>query len=385
MHALCMMVVVYRGTLVHCVQSERIEVLRDHLIGFNEQQNGEIVFVEPACKADELAQEHGFSSDSVTVLTESQFLLPGLVDSHTHPDHYLIAGTGYDKQLLEWVNDYIVPLEAKFKDVQLAKDVYRKAVRRSLLHGTTTASYFATIHLESTKELCRIVDCFGQRALIGKINIDVLSPDYTEEIQASIDDTRKFIKFVQEMQNPLIQAVLLPAALFACSPKLLKMLSQIAKEHSLHIHSHICEQKASIQQSLELHPEYNACSTAFNSYGLLTAKTYMAHCVYLEESDMQLFKQKGVGVVHCPNSNLCLRSGLLDARKMLDMGLKIGLGTDVSGGYSLSVLDALRKSIDVSKALSFSKQDDYRPITHHEALYMATLGGAKATADDVFN
>lgn len=363
---------------MHSLQPEKIEVLTDHVIGFREHpQNGEILFVKPASMISDLVAEYGFSLDSVTSLTQSQFLMPGLVDTHTHPHMYVGAGTRYDQQLLEWVQQYVVPLEKRFDDVQLARDVYFKAVRRNLLHGTTTVSYCTTIQVEATKELCKIVENFGQRALIGKLNVDKLSPDYTEEIQDSLDGTRRFIKFVEEMNNPLIQAMVYPAALFTCTPELLKGVSQIAREHNLLIFSHVAEQPGSIKHSLSMNPGFKTPSSVFEAYDLLTDKTFMGHCVHLEKSEVQLYKQKGVGVAHCPSSNLCLRSGMMDVRRMLDMGVKVGLGTDVSGGYSSSILDAIRKSIDVSKAVSFSKEESYRSISHHEAFYMATLGGAE--------
>ncbi|XP_064388446.1 guanine deaminase-like [Halichondria panicea] len=374
---------VIRGTLVHCICPESIQVLENYVIGFNEKENGVIVFVEAASKLNDLAAEHGFSIDSVITLTKSQFLMPGLVDTHIHAPQYVNAGTGYDKQLLAWLQDYTFPAEARFQDLQVARDVYPIAVSRSLRHGTTTASYFATIHLEATKELCRTVERLGQRALIGKVNMDRESPDYyVETTQESLEDTKKFIEFVKELNNPLVQAVITPRFSPSCSPELLQGLGDLAREHDLPIQSHVCEQLPEVKYTLSLFLGFQDCSSIFEKHGLLTDKAYMAHCIHLEENEVQLFQQKGVGISHCPNSNLCLCSGLLDTRKMLDLGLKIGLGTDVSGGYSSSVFDALRKSIDVSKALSFGKQDDYRPISHHEALYMATLGGAKVLSLD---
>lgn len=374
---------VLRGRLVHCKVPEKVEILEDHLIGFEETENGKIHFIERATHLNEVAQQYGFDVSSVETLTQNQFLLPGLVDTHIHAPQYVNSGVGYDRQLLDWLDTYTFPTEASFSDVQVAKDIYPKVVRRTLEHGTTTACYFATIHLEASKELCKVVAEYGQRAFVGKVNMDQQSPDfYKEDTQQSLEDTRSFVEFVRGMNNPLVNPIITPRFAPTCSQALLEGLGAIAKEMDVHVQSHICEQKPEVKFTLELFPDHEHCAAIFERAGLLTNKTVMAHCIYLEENELKLFQERKVGIAHCPSSNFCIRSGILDTRRMLDMGMKIGLGTDVSGGYSPSVFSAIQTSIDASKALGFSKPDDYKTLDHHEALYMATLGGARVLCLD---
>eukprot|EP00731_Ephydatia_muelleri_P017080 Em0010g178a len=373
---------VVRGRLIHSTRPEKVDILHDHLIGFDED-NGKILFVEAFQDLPRQAEKHGFDPSNVEQLTHDQFLIPGFVDTHIHAPQYFFTGTGYDLPLLQWLQKYTFPIESRFRDAEFARQHYPLAVKRSLRHGTTTACYFATIHLESCKELCKIIANIGQRALVGKVNMDQESPDhYVEDTQQSIDDTRSFVDFVKKMENSLVKPIITPRFAPTCSEKLLCELGKIAREENLHIQSHICEQKAEVKYTLDLFPSYHDCASIFSSSNLLTNKTVMAHCIYLSEEEIQMFHKTGVGVSHCPISNLCIKSGILDARHLLDRGVKIGLGTDVSGGYSSSILEAIRLSILSSKALSFSKPPEYKELSHHEAFYMGTLGGAKVLAMD---
>ena len=140
----------------------------------------------------------------------------------------------------------------------------------------------------------------------------------------------------------------------------------------------MCEQLSEIEYTLQCFPEMKHCAEIFDKQGLLTEKSYLAHCIYLDEDDLSVLKDRKVGIAHCPNSNFSLRSGILNTHKMLTAGMKVGLGTDVSGGYHPSVFDALRVAIHASKALGFGKETlSYKAISHHEGFYLATLGGAQ--------
>lgn len=371
---------VIRGTLIHSTRPEKVHILHDHLIGFDEE-SGKILFVEAHQDLRSQGEKHGFDPTTVEKLTHDQFLMPGFVDTHIHAPQYFFTGTGYDLPLLQWLQKYTFPVESRFGDAEFARQHYPLAVKRSLRHGTTTACYFATIHLESCKELCKIIAKIGQRALVGKVNMDQHSPKfYVEDTQKSIEDTKSFVDFVKKMENSLVKPIITPRFAPTCSEKLLKELGKIAEDENLHIQSHICEQKPEVEYTLSLFPEHHDCTSIFKSSKLLTNKTVMAHCIYLSDEEIDTFHQMGVGVAHCPISNLCIKSGILDTRRMLDKGVKVGLGTDVSGGYSSSILEAIRLSILSSKALSFSKPSEYKELSHHEAFYMATMGGAKVLA-----
>jgi guanine deaminase len=131
--------------------------------------------------------------------------MPGLIDTHIHAPQYPNAGLGLDLPLLDWLSTYTFPMESKFADVSFARSVYKKVVQRTLNLGTTTASYFATIHRESAEVLAEIVDLAGQRAFVGKVNMDCFTPDnYIEGTKESIKETEEFIVNVQKRKVRII-------------------------------------------------------------------------------------------------------------------------------------------------------------------------------------
>mmetsp|Transcript_12313 Transcript_12313/g.24329 ORF Transcript_12313/g.24329 Transcript_12313/m.24329 type:complete len:242 (+) Transcript_12313:78-803(+) len=147
----------FRGSVVHSLALGQLQVLHDALLLVS--SSGTILeLVDLATFQDDTERSqrvHSLTSQGylLTTLTPTQLLVPGFVDGHAHAPQYAFVGTGMDMPLLDWLETYTFPCEAKFKDLQFAKEVYRKAVARSLLSGTTTCSWFATLHLEAAKEL----------------------------------------------------------------------------------------------------------------------------------------------------------------------------------------------------------------------------------------
>jgi guanine deaminase len=177
---------------------------------------------------------------------------------------------------------------------------------------------------------------------------------------------------------------------------MMKKLAELAKTHNLPIQSHISENLDEIKFTLELFPGHKNYAEVYDSAGLLTNRCIMAHGVHLEDEEIELFAKRGTSVSHCPHSNTNLRSGLCDVKRLMAGGLNVGLGSDVSGGNRISILDAIRAALDVSHHLNFMKKQNvlgtgevavnkeansqYEPLNYKQALYLATLGGAKALA-----
>ena len=128
-----------------------------------------------------------------------------------------------------------------------------------------------------------------------------------------------------------------------CSQELMEGLGDIATRHGLMVQSHLAESMAEIAWVAELHPEADSYADVYDRYGLMPAAgSYMAHCVHLTEAEAVLMAARGCGVAHCPSSNFALRSGAADVRQLAEWGLTVGLGTDFAGGWSPSMLDAMR-------------------------------------------
>ncbi|KAL4220568.1 hypothetical protein ACF0H5_020966 [Mactra antiquata] len=368
--------VVLCGTFIHATNTESAVILNDKCIGV---KDGKIEFIDDISLVEKNLKQHNMEGTKIIKMTERQFMIPGFIDTHIHAPQYPNAGKGLDKGLLEWLETYTFPVESKFKDLKYAASAYRKAVNRVLCNGTTTACYYATIDTDATLLLCDIINDLGQRALVGKVNMNINSPDYYVEasVEESINETRRYIEAVKSRKYTTIQPIITPRFAIACCKTLMKKLGDLAEEHNLPIQTHLCETKDEVSFVNKLFPDYDSYADVYDKTGLLTEKTVLAHCVHLTQPEIDLIKNRKCGVSHCPNSNLSLRSGLLDARNLLQQDIKMGLGTDVSGGYHPSILDAMRVTLHVSNTQSLLKQNGYTPLNMKEAFSLATLGGAK--------
>ncbi|NXE41389.1 GUAD deaminase, partial [Ptilorrhoa leucosticta] len=373
---------VFRGTFVHSSASAPMEILHGHLLGVDD--NGTIVFVEQADQLEELAETWGFKTSDIRQLSKHEFFMPGLVDTHIHAPQYSFTGTRVDLPLLQWLTSYTFPTEAKYQDSGFAEEVYTRVVRRTLKNGTTTACYFATIHTDSSLLLAEITDKFGQRAFVGKVCMDMNDsvPQYREITADSVQETERIqnLSFYY-FQYPRVQPIITPRFGPSCTEDLLNALGNLAETHDLHVQSHISENEEEVKLVENMFPAYQNYTELYDKNKLLTSKTVMAHACHLSEEELKLFSLRGAAISHCPNSNFSLRSGVLNVRKVLEHNVKLGLGTDVAGGYSASMLDAIRKTMMASNSLQINKVNE-TGLTLEEAFQLATLGGSQALGLD---
>ncbi|KAG6622045.1 Guanine deaminase [Phytophthora cinnamomi] len=380
-------VVAYKANVVHSVALGQLQVLQPGLVGVD--AHGSIAFVLDLGQADADAAAATPHFDELVDLGD-QLLLPGFIDGHAHAPQYSFIGVGMHLPLLQWLETYTFPYESKFQDSAYARAVYEKAVRRHLNNGTTTCSYFATVHLDACKVLADILEQVGQRGFVGKVNMDRnASSGLQEDTQTSIDDTRAFVQYVQSKKNDLLTPVITPRFVPSCSSKLMHALAEISREHTpkLPVQSHLGENRDEIAWVKSLHPESKTYTGVYDDHGLLHERSYMAHCIWCSKGERELLREKQTAVIHCPNSNFSLSSGVLNVRRLLQEGVKVGLGTDVSGGYSPSMLDAIRQAVIASKLVSIGNgssgdEDSEEPqedsLSYAEAFHLATVGSAEA-------
>ncbi|XP_046792673.1 guanine deaminase isoform X1 [Gallus gallus] len=374
---------VFRGTFVHSRPDVPMEILHGRLLGVDD--DGTIVFLEEADQQQQLAKKWGFKTSDIRELTHHEFFMPGLVDTHIHAPQYLFAGTRVDLPLLQWLTTYTFPTEARYKDSDFAEEVYTRVVRRTLKNGTTTACYFATIYTDTSLLLADIIDKFGQRAFVGKVCMDMNDavPHYKETTADSVQEMERFVKELLERQYPRVLPIVTPRFGPSCTEDLLRALGDLAQTHDLHVQSHISETEEELKVVENMFPAYQNYTDLYDKNKLLTSKTVMAHACHLSEEELELFNLRGAAVAHCPSSNFSLHSGILNVKKVLKHNVKVGLGTDVAGGYSASMLDAIRKTVVASNALKINKVSE-AGLTLKEAFRLATLGGSQALGlDDV--
>lgn len=304
-----------------------------------------------------------------------KLIIPGFVDLHLHGAQFLQCGMGMTKKLLQWLNDYTFKLEKKFQNPVFAKEAYESFARSLVAHGTLRACIFGTSSTNGTEELFQALKRVGVGAYVGKVNMDCNAPDYLlETAKRSLETTRAIIEKYKD--EPLVKPIITPRFAPTCSRELLEGLGQLAKEYDMPVQSHLNECEDEITWVRELFPEAKSYSDVYDNYGLFgTVPTLMAHCVHMEPEEEELAKRNGVFLVHCPDSNINVRSGIMPVKRYLDQGFQMGLGSDIAGGHKVGMNEAVVRTIQLSKLRSLETHEE--PLTASEAFYLGTRGGGK--------
>lgn len=309
-----------------------------------------------------------------------KLILPGLVDLHVHAPQFSYRGLGMDLELIDWLNTYTFPQEAKYQDVNYAKNMYQRFVDDVKRGPNTRSVVFATLHVESTIELMDIFEQSKMVSYIGKVNMDRNGSENLQEESAnqSAKDTIRWIESIQDRYERTFP-IITPRFTPSCSDDLMRQLSIIRKKYNLKVQSHLSENQGEIKWVSELCPYtqfYGQAYSKFNMFGG-DCPTVMAHCVWSCEEEQELMKKQGVFIAHCPNSNTNLSSGIAPVRKYINDNQNIGLGSDVAGGTHTSIFKAMADAISVSKLRWRLVDQNYAPITVAEAFYLGTIGGGK--------
>ena len=311
--------------------------------------------------------------------TGNSLIIPGLVDLHLHAPQYAFRGMHMDLELLDWLNTVTFPEEARYQDPSYAKKAYSIFAEDMRKSATTRASVFGTLHKESTELLMELMEHTGLITYIGKVNMDRNSPDELREKDArtSSEDTVQWLRDIAGKYKNT-KPILTPRFIPSCTNELMKLLADIQRTYCLPVQSHLSENQGEIAWVKELCPDSAFYGDAYDHFGLFggeTCPTIMAHCVYSSNEEIALLHKRGVFVAHCPQSNTNLSSGIAPVRKYLDKGLHMGLGTDIAGGHSLSMLRAVADAIQVSKLRWRLVDESLKPLSLEEAFYLATMGG----------
>lgn len=352
---------VLKGTFVSAPAPDRLEiaehthlVVRDGLAaGFVREYDGDLP-----------VEDHGDS-----------LILPGFVDMHVHAPQYAMRGMGMDMELLPWLDTYTFPEESKFADASYASAVYARFVDALVKSGTTRACVFGTIHTDTVLMLMDLLGQAGISAFVGKVNMDRNAPEsLCEDADSSLRETRRWLEVCNGRYDH-VRPILTPRFVPSCTDGLLAALGELAEESGLSVQSHLSENRAEGAWVKELVPDACCYGGAYDRFGLFgCTNTVMAHCVHCSPEEISLMAERGVVAAHCPDSNSNLASGMADVRALLQAGVRVTLGSDIAGGCSVSMPDAMAKAVRTSKqrfALGGGK-----PLTLTEALYMGTAAGA---------
>lgn len=354
---------IYKAHILFTKEKDRFEVYENGYVAVGD--DGRVTGV--AKNLDELDCEGAEIVDF-----GDKLLIPAMNDMHVHAPQVHNQGVAMDLELLPWLQNYTFPEESKYADVEYAERMYRRFLHTQWLFGTMRSVVFGTVHTESTRRLMQLYQEAGMGALVGKVAMNRNCPEaLCEDVEATIAGNEKLIA---EFGNPdgMVRPIITPRFVPSCSPELLKACGELANKYQLPVQSHLSENVSEIAWVAELEPESKSYGDAYNRYGLFgQTPTIMAHCVWTEGEELELMKRNGVMVAHCPTSNFNLSSGMAPIRSLLDEGVRIGLGSDISGGHDLNMFRMLVYAIQVSK-MHYQLNHDKAFLNLSEIFWIAT-------------
>jgi 5-methylthioadenosine/S-adenosylhomocysteine deaminase len=294
-------------------------------------------------------------------------LTPGLINTHTHAAMSLFRGVADDLKLQDWLEKFIFPAEAKNVDEEFVRWGTRLACLEMALSGTTTYTdmyYFEDTVAQVTKEA-------GLRGVLGETVIGFPAPDYKTP-QATLAATEKFLKAFAN--DPLIVPAVAPHAIYTNSDETLKAARALADRYKKPLIIHLAETRTENDESLA--KRKMTPTAALDALGVLKGWTIAAHGVWLDDADQKMIKARGVGLAHCPSSNMKLASGVAPVVKILNLGIPMGLGTDGVAGSNND--HDMMEEMDLAAKLQKVSTGDPRALPAEQAFAMATILGARA-------
>lgn len=332
--------------------------------GFLEVENGRITAVGDFADLPEARRKEAIRFAEHTLIT------PGFVDTHLHAPQLEMIGS-YGGHLLEWLNRYTFPTEARFADANHARLIARALFPQLHCNGTLTALMFSTVHTEATDIFFQEAERAGFRAIIGKTLMDRNAPpELLQEPQQAYDESKALLK--KWHGRGLLRYAISPRFAPTSTPRLLELAGALKKEFpDAYVQTHVSENLAEVQWVKELFPEAPDYVSVYDRYGLLGERSILAHGVHLSDRELVLLQERGARISHCPNSNLFLGSGLFPLRKVMQHRVPFGLGTDIGAGTTPSIFNAMADAYKVQQVCGLA-------LSPFQLWYLATLAGARA-------
>jgi 5-methylthioadenosine/S-adenosylhomocysteine deaminase len=299
-------------------------------------------------------------------------VLPGFVQTHLHLCQTIFRGAADDLPLLEWLKQRVWPLEAAHSANSIRASA-RLAVAELIKGGTTCALTMETVN--HTEEVFKVIAETGFRATVGKCMMDkgddVPGPLH-EETEASIRESLELLSAWHGQGNGRIRYCFAPRFALSCSRELLQRVAELAKENGVMIHTHASENK---NECALVESETGQRNVAYlDSLGVSGAHVVLAHCVHLDEQEVETLARTRTRVAHCPSSNLKLGSGVAEVTKLLQRGVSVSLGADGAAcNNRLDMFTEMRSMALLQKAMLGPEA-----LQANQALRIATIEGAKA-------
>ena len=306
----------------------------------------------------------------------TRLVLPGFIDPHLHfPQVDVMASFG--AQLLDWLNDYTFPAEARYSDPVFAAAAAESFLDLQLSHGTTSAFAFCSSHRNSVEALFDAAERRQLRMVAGKVLMDQNAPDaILDTAESGAQDSEDLIR--KWHGRGRLGYALTPRFSGTSTSAQLQKTGVLAQEYpSVWLQTHLSENLAEIAWIKSVHPQYRDYLQTYEAHGLVPQGALFGHCIHLTESETERLAAAGGVAVFCPSSNLFLGSGLMPFEALQAAGVDLAIASDIGGGTSLSMLKTLADAYKVCQLRQYV-------LDPFEAFYRITRGNARATALEGF-
>ena len=309
----------------------------------------------------------GQYSANETIDARGSAVLPGFINAHTHVPMTLFRGIADDRDLMDWLQHYIFPAEAKNVDADFVRAGTRLAAAEMIASGTTTFAdmyYFESDIADETSKA-------GLRGVLGETGLDFPAPD-NKTWDAAIAYSRSFITKWQN--NPLITPAIAPHAPYTVSADHLRNVRAVATELHAPILIHVAE---TTNESADVAKRSDGKTPVqyLDSLGFLGSDVVAAHGIWLNAEDLATLARRRTGVAHCPESNMMLASGVAPVVELRAGGVHVGLGTDGPAG-SNNNLDMIEEMASAARLQKVTRKDP-KALSAKDVLQMATIEGAR--------
>lgn len=359
----------YRGSILHFLSDPgeasepagSYEYLEDGVLVV---RDGRVAETGPACEV--LAR---LPADTAIVDRTGELILPGFVDCHIHYSQTDVIAS-YGEQLLEWLDRYTYPAERRFGDAGHAREVADFFLDELLRNGTTTALVLGTVHPESVDAFFAAAQARSLRMAAGKVLMDRNCPEFLRDTpESGYAESRALIE-KWHGQDRLMYAITPRFAPTSTEAQLERAGDLAAEFPDVFVHTHLAENRKEVAWVRDLFPWARSYLDVYARFGLVRPRSVFAHCIHLDEEDLEMLAEQRALAAFCPTSNLFLGSGLFDLRRMRNAGVLVGIATDVGGGTSFSMLKTLAEGYKIAQLAD-------QPLSAYRAFYLATLGGAQ--------
>ena len=333
----------------------------------------------------------GASADAVDL--RPWVVMPGMVDLHAHLPQVPNVGLGYALPLLDWLDRLTFPTERSWADPAVAERLAPAIFRAFAAVGTTTVLAYGVVYEAAMDVAFRAAEAHGIRAILGKVMMDRLTYDPTIEPSTILERTLRESRALAERWHGAADGRLgyavTPRFAISCTAELLRESAALATDLGCWWQSHVSEDRAEIAEVARLFPDARDYVDVYDRAGALGPRSVLAHAIHLSSREAARLAETGTRVAHCPTSNLFIGAGVMPLADRLAAGIRVGLGSDVSGGAELSIFGVMRTGAYAQQALralapgagseAGSRAAPPGPL---DWLRLATLDGARALGLD---